>query len=98
MDQNRRQLLIALGLGGAAFLVSGAARAEKKYDVGASDTEIKIGNTDPYSGPASSYGTIPKAMAAYYRMMRAMAAIRPADHRQSRRLTLAGIARLRQRA
>ena len=46
-----------------------AARAEKKYDVGASDIEIKMGNTAPYSGPASSYGTMPKAMAAYYRMI-----------------------------
>ena len=46
-----------------------AAGAEKRYDVGASDTEIKIGNTGPYSGPALSYGTIPKAMAAYYRMV-----------------------------
>ena len=45
------------------------ARAEKQYDPGVSDTEIKIGNTGPYSGPASSYGTIPKAMAAYYRMV-----------------------------
>jgi branched-chain amino acid transport system substrate-binding protein len=46
-----------------------AARAEKKYDVGASDIEIKMGNTGPYSGPASFYGTMPKAMAAYYRMI-----------------------------
>jgi len=45
------------------------ARAEKQYGPGVSDTEIKIGNTGPYSGPASSYGTIPKAMAAYYRMV-----------------------------
>jgi branched-chain amino acid transport system substrate-binding protein len=45
------------------------ARAEEQYGPGVSDTEIKIGNTGPYSGPASSYGTIPKSMAAYYRMV-----------------------------
>jgi ABC-type branched-subunit amino acid transport system substrate-binding protein len=45
------------------------ARAEKQYGPGVSDTEIKIGNTGPYSGPASSYGTIPKSMAAYYKMV-----------------------------
>jgi branched-chain amino acid transport system substrate-binding protein len=47
----------------------GPARADKQYGPGVTDTEIKIGNTGPYSGPASSYGTIPKAMAAYYRMV-----------------------------
>ena len=45
------------------------ARAAKNYGPGVTDTEIKIGNTGPYSGPASSYSTIPKAMAAYYRMV-----------------------------
>jgi ABC-type branched-subunit amino acid transport system substrate-binding protein len=53
----------------APFLSIGPARAEKKYGPGVTDTEIKIGNTGPYSGPASSYGTIPKSMAAYYRMV-----------------------------
>ena len=45
------------------------ARAAKQYGPGVTDTEIKIGNTGPYSGPASSYGTIPKSTAAYYRMV-----------------------------
>jgi branched-chain amino acid transport system substrate-binding protein len=45
------------------------ARAAKKYGPGVTDTEIKIGNTCFYTGPASSYGTIGKAMAAYYRMV-----------------------------
>jgi branched-chain amino acid transport system substrate-binding protein len=45
------------------------ALAQKKYDPGASDTEIKIGNTIPYSGPASAYGTIGKAEAAYFKMI-----------------------------
>jgi branched-chain amino acid transport system substrate-binding protein len=45
----------------AAFVVSGGtALAQKKYDTGASDTEIKIGNIMPYSGPASAYGVIGK--------------------------------------
>ena len=39
---------------------SGTAFAQKKYDTGASDTEIKIGNIMPYSGPASAYGVIGK--------------------------------------
>ncbi len=45
------------------------AYAQKKYDPGASDTEIKIGNTNPYSGPASAYGAIGKSIAAYFRML-----------------------------
>jgi len=45
------------------------AAAAKKYDTGVTDTEIKLGNTAFYTGPASSYGTIGKAMAAYYRMI-----------------------------
>ena len=40
------------------------ARAAKKYDTGATDSEIKIGNTCFYTGPASSYGTIGKARPA----------------------------------
>jgi branched-chain amino acid transport system substrate-binding protein len=43
--------------------------AQKKYDPGASDSEIKIGNTIPYSGPASAYGTIGKVQAAYFKMI-----------------------------
>jgi len=50
-------------------LAQSAAYAQKKYDPGASDTEIRIGNTNPYSGPASAYGTIGKAIAAYFRMV-----------------------------
>jgi branched-chain amino acid transport system substrate-binding protein len=57
----------------AAFVclavLSPAALAQKKYDTGASDTEIRIGNTNPYSGPASAYGMIGKSIAAYFRMV-----------------------------
>jgi branched-chain amino acid transport system substrate-binding protein len=52
-----------------AAALSFPALAQKKYDPGASDTEIKIGNTNPYSGPASAYGAIGKAIAAYFRMV-----------------------------
>jgi branched-chain amino acid transport system substrate-binding protein len=45
------------------------ALAQKKYDPGASDTEIKIGQTAPFSGPASAYATIAKAQAAYIKMI-----------------------------
>ena len=57
-----------LGLASAAFLVlaasSSGALAQKKYDTGATDTEIKVGNIMPYSGPASAYGVIGKTEAA----------------------------------
>jgi branched-chain amino acid transport system substrate-binding protein len=46
-----------------------AASAQKKYDPGATDTEIKIGQTVPFSGPASAYATIGKAQAAYIKMV-----------------------------
>ena len=45
------------------------ALAAKKYDTGATDSEIKIGNTSPYSGPASSYGTIGKCKTAFFNMI-----------------------------
>jgi branched-chain amino acid transport system substrate-binding protein len=53
----------------AAAVAASPALAQKKYDSGASDTEIKIGNTNPYSGPASAYGTIGKTIAAYFTML-----------------------------
>ena len=46
--------------------MSGSALAQKKYDTGATDSEIKIGNIMPYSGPASAYGVIGKTEAAYF--------------------------------
>src|SRR3981189_3232239 len=55
----------------AAFAVLAASSsgvlAQKKYDTGATDTEIKIGNIMPYSGPASAYGVIGKTEAAYFK-------------------------------
>jgi branched-chain amino acid transport system substrate-binding protein len=49
----------------------GSALAQKKYDTGASDTEIKIGNIMPYSGPASAYGVIGKTEEAYFKKINA---------------------------
>ena len=51
----------------AAALASSAALAQKKYDQGASDKEILVGNINPYSGPASAYGTIGRSIAAYFK-------------------------------
>ena len=56
---------LALGLGMPSAL------AQKKYDPGASDSEIKIGNINPYSGPASAYGLIGKTIAAYFKKVNA---------------------------
>ncbi len=53
----------------AALAVSSPALAQKTYGPGASDSEIKIGNTMPYSGPASAYGTIGRVEAAYFKML-----------------------------
>ena len=60
-----------LAIASTAFVVLAAsasgALAQKKYDTGATDTEIKIGNIMPYSGPASAYGVIGKTEAAYFK-------------------------------
>jgi len=50
------------------FSISSAC-AQKKYDTGATDTEIKVGQTVPFSGPASAYATVGKAQAAYMKMI-----------------------------
>jgi branched-chain amino acid transport system substrate-binding protein len=55
----------------ATVAISGTALAQKKYDTGASDTEIKIGNIMPYSGPASAYGVIGKTEEAYFKKINA---------------------------
>ena len=66
MSQFRSTAAVVLALG-VAFATP--ALAQKKYDVGATDTEIKIGQTIPLSGPASAYGGIGKVQAAYVRMI-----------------------------
>jgi branched-chain amino acid transport system substrate-binding protein len=62
-----RRTLLALST--LLVLAASPAVAQKKYDVGATDTEIKIGQTMPYSGPASAYGTIGRAESAYFQMI-----------------------------
>jgi ABC-type branched-subunit amino acid transport system substrate-binding protein len=65
----RRSILAAAPA--AVALAAVPARAAKKYGPGVTDTEIKIGNTAPYSGPASSYSTAFKTLAAYFAMINA---------------------------
>ena len=66
LKTNRRKFIG--GVSTAAVLsASGVAFAQKKYSDGATDKEIKIGNTNPYSGPASSYGVIGKGIEAYWK-------------------------------
>ena len=54
---------------GALALAAAPALAQKKYDTGASDTEIKLGMAMPYSGPVSSYGIVGKVNEAYFKMV-----------------------------
>jgi ABC-type branched-subunit amino acid transport system substrate-binding protein len=72
-------LRLRLGVLSAAIAVftasASGALAQKKYDTGATDTEIKIGNIMPYSGPASAYGVIGKTEAAYFRKINAAGGI-----------------------
>jgi ABC-type branched-subunit amino acid transport system substrate-binding protein len=71
-----RTLLGTLGLSGLIIAIAMAsAIAQKKYDPGVTDTEIKIGNIMPYSGPASAYGTIGRTEAAYFRRINAAGGI-----------------------
>ena len=60
---------LAAGAALITALSASSAFAQKKYDTGASDTEIKIGQTVPLSGPASAYATIGKTQAAYIKMI-----------------------------
>ena len=78
-----RQILVWFVASMLAF--AGPAIAQKKYDPGASDSEVKIGQTMPYSGPASSYGTIGRAEAAYFQMINEQGGV------NGRRLTLISV-------
>ena len=62
-------LHLVTGTALAIALSASSAYAQKKYDTGATDTEIKIGQTNPFSGPASAYATIGKTQAAYMKMI-----------------------------
>jgi branched-chain amino acid transport system substrate-binding protein len=69
MGKTSRRAFVAGASAAAVVSGSRAAFSEKKYDVGASDTEIKLGHTNPYSGPASSYSVIGKSHQAYWKMV-----------------------------
>ncbi len=60
---------LAAGAALTIALSASSAYAQKKYDTGATDTEIKIGQTVPFSGPASAYASIGKTQAAYFKMI-----------------------------
>ena len=62
-------LHLVTGTALAVALSASSAYAQKKYDTGATDTEIKLGQTNPFSGPASAYATIGKTQAAYMKMI-----------------------------
>jgi len=64
-----KRMLVPVALIIAAALAASPVLAQKKYDTGATDKEIKIGNINPYSGPASAYGAIGKAIDAYFKKM-----------------------------
>jgi branched-chain amino acid transport system substrate-binding protein len=70
MYSSRQRRIAALATAVIA-ITSGSALAQKKYDTGASDTEIAIGNIMPYSGPASAYGVIGKTEEAYFNKINA---------------------------
>src|SRR6476469_1807867 len=71
MPARMRSFIALTACGAAAAMITRTANAQKKYDPGASDTEIKIGNIMPYSGPASAYGVIGKTEAAYFNKINA---------------------------
>ena len=67
MKKTSRRTFVAGVSAAAVFTGNRVAFSQKKYDDGASDTEIKIGHTNPYSGPASAYGVIGKTIQAYWK-------------------------------
>jgi ABC-type branched-subunit amino acid transport system substrate-binding protein len=71
MTARLRSLVALTACAAVAAVTATAANAQKKYDPGASDTEIRIGNIMPYSGPASSYGVIGRVEAAYFNKINA---------------------------
>ena len=76
MPALKRGLMAMAVVAAAAAMTATAADAQKRYDPGASDTEIRIGNIMPYSGPASSYGVIGKTETAYFEKINAEGGIK----------------------
>jgi branched-chain amino acid transport system substrate-binding protein len=69
MGATRRGFLGGASAMAAVFGNAGAYAQKARYDDGVSDAEVKIGNANPYSGPASAYGVIGKAIDAYWKMV-----------------------------
>jgi branched-chain amino acid transport system substrate-binding protein len=69
MPRMRAQLIAISLLSGISVFLAQPAFAQKKYDAGVTDTEIKLGNIVPYSGPASAFGSVGKVQAAYFEMI-----------------------------
>src|SRR5258708_39387157 len=67
-DQSRRDFCVT-AIATIFASATSASAAEKKYDPGASDTEIKLGQTVPHSGPGSLYGVLGRVGEAYFRML-----------------------------
>ncbi len=66
---NNKKMTLLAAAAAFSLLATQGAQAQKKYDTGASDTEIKIGNVEAYSGPVSAYGVIGKTEEAYFKMI-----------------------------
>jgi len=71
MPSTTKKLVIASAALAVLAATSSGALAQKKYDTGATNTEIKIGGISPYSGPASAYGVIGKTAEAYFKKVNA---------------------------
>src|SRR6201997_740088 len=69
LSMKNKKLSLFAAATALTLLATHGALAQKKYDTGASDTEIKIGNVEAYSGPASAYGVIGKIEDAYFKMV-----------------------------
>ena len=69
MKTTTKSLATGAALAAAVLMAASAAQAQKKYDPGASDTEIKLGQTVPHSGPGSLYGVLGRVATAYFEMI-----------------------------
>ena len=69
MHRDRCRLTATVAIIGVSLVAANALAQSRKYDPGASDAEIRIGQTMPYSGPASAISVIGKLQAAYFRMI-----------------------------
>src|ERR1700758_434255 len=69
LSMNNKKLQLLAAAAAFSLLATQGAFAQKKYDTGAGDTEIKIGNVEAYSGPTSAYGVIGKTEEAYFKMI-----------------------------